>query len=161
MLLTLCMTLSLLPVPAGAVEIPSGSGLDKLGIRQISEKSYAITPDVKEYEWVLNNSALTQQMMGHVMEVKVGKDSKASVAVGYGDYNIEDIAGGKNWTMRPPQDQRCRRDQRRRLRYEQRPPRRCVHHGRHCDQPGDLYDLLDRHGGQCAYHERAGVQRRP
>lgn len=100
MLLTLCMTLSLLPVPAGAVEIPSGSGLDKLGIRQISEKSYAITPDVKEYEWVLNNSALTQQMMGHVMEVKVGKDSKASVAVGYGDYNIEAIAGGTSWTMR-------------------------------------------------------------
>lgn len=100
MLLTLCMTLSLLPMPAGAVEIPSGSGLDKLGIRQISEKSYAITPDVKEYEWVLNNSALTQQMMGHVMEVKVGKDSKASVAVGYGDDNIEAIAGGKRWTMR-------------------------------------------------------------
>ena len=100
MLLTLCMTLSLLPMPAGAVEIPSGSGLDKLGIRQISEKSYAITPDVKEYEWVLNNSALTQQMMGHVMEVKVGEGSKASVAVGYGDYNIEAIAGGTSWTMR-------------------------------------------------------------
>ena len=100
MLLTLCMTLSLLPVPAGAVEIPSGSGLDKLGIRQISEKSYAITPDVKEYEWILNNSALTQQMMGHVMEVKVGEGSKASVAVGYGDDNIEAIAGGKSWTMR-------------------------------------------------------------
>ena len=100
MLLTLCMTLSLLPMPAGAVEIPSGSGLDKLGIRQISEKSYAITPDVKEYEWVLNNSALTQQMMGHVMEVKVGKDSKASVAVGYGDDNIEAIALGTSWTMR-------------------------------------------------------------
>lgn len=100
MLLTLCMTLSLLPVPAGAVEIPSGSGLDKLGIRQISEKSYAITPDVKEYEWVLNNSALTQQMMGHVMEVKVGEGSKASIAVGYGDDNIEAIAGGTSWTMR-------------------------------------------------------------
>ena len=99
MLLTLCMTLSLLPVPAGAVEIPSGSGLDKLGIRQISEKSYAITPDVKEYEWVLNNSALTQQMMGHVMEVKVGEGSKASIAVGYGDDNIEAIALGTSWTM--------------------------------------------------------------
>ena len=98
-LLTFCMTASLLPVQTQAIEIVGGSGLDQLGIRQISEKEYAMTPDVKEYEWILNNGALTQQMMGHVMEVKVGEGSTASVAVGYGDDNIEAIASGRNWTM--------------------------------------------------------------
>ena len=99
LLLTFCLTASLLPAQVQAAEIASGSGLDTLGIQQISEKEYAMTPDVKEYEWVLNNSSLTQQMMGHVMEVKVGEGSTASIAVGYGDDDIETIASGRNWAM--------------------------------------------------------------
>lgn len=98
-LLALCMAVSLLPVHALAVDVAAGSGLDTLGIRQISEKKYAVTPDVTEYEWILNNTSLTQQMMGHVMEIKVGKDSTASVAVGYGDDDIETIKTGRNWAM--------------------------------------------------------------
>lgn len=99
LLLAFCLTVSLLPAQVQAAEIASGSGLDTLGIQQISEKEYAMTPDVKEYEWVLNNSSLTQQMMGHVMEVKVGRNSTASIAVGYGDDNIKTIASGRNWAM--------------------------------------------------------------
>ena len=98
-LLALCMAVSLLPVHALAVDVAAGSGLDTLGIRQISEKKYAVTPDVTEYEWILNNASLTQQMMGHVMEIKVGKDSTASLAVGYGDDNIGAIKTGTNWAM--------------------------------------------------------------
>lgn len=98
-LLALCMVVSLLPVHALAAN-SAGSGLDALGVRQISEKQYAVTPDVTEYEWILNNSSLTQQMMGHVMEVKVGNGSTASIAVGYGDDNIEAIKTGKNWAMK-------------------------------------------------------------
>ena len=99
LLLAFCLTVSLLPAQVQAVEIASGSKLGDLGIRQISEKEYAMTPDVKEYEWILNNSALTQQMMGHVMEIKVGEGSTASVAVGYGDDDIETIKTGRNWAM--------------------------------------------------------------
>lgn len=98
-LLALCMAVSLLPVYALAVDVAAGSGLDTLGIRQISEKKYAVTPDVTEYEWILNNASLTQQMMGHVMEIKVGEGSTASVAVGYSDDNIEAIQSGRNWAM--------------------------------------------------------------
>lgn len=98
-LLALCMAVSLLPVHALAVDVAAGSGLDTLGIQQISEKKYAVTPDVTEYEWILNDASLTQQMMGHVMEIKVGKDSTASVAVGYGDDDIETIKTGRNWAM--------------------------------------------------------------
>ena len=99
LLLTFCLTASLLPAQVQAAEIASGSGLDTLGIRQISEKEYAMTPDVKEYEWILNNGALTQQMVGHVMEVKVGEDSTASIAAGYSDDDIETIKTGRNWAM--------------------------------------------------------------
>lgn len=98
-LLALCMAVSLLPVHALAVDVAAGSGLDTLGIRQISEKKYAVTPDVTEYEWILNNASLTQQMMGHVMEVKVGTGSTASLALGYSDYNIKIIQSGRNWAM--------------------------------------------------------------
>ncbi len=98
-LLALCMVVSLLPVHTLAANVSAGSGLGALGVRQISEKQYAVTPDVTEYEWILNNSSLTQQMMGHVMEVKVGNGSTASIAVGYGDDNIETIKTGRNWAM--------------------------------------------------------------
>ena len=99
LLLTFCLTASLLPAQVQAAEIVSGSGLDTLGIRQISEKEYAMTPDVKEYEWILNNGALTQQMMGHVMEVKVGEGSTASIATGYSDDDIDTIKTCRNWAM--------------------------------------------------------------
>lgn len=99
LLLTFCLTASLLPAQVQAAENASSGGLDRLGIQRISEKKYAMTPDVNEYEWILNNGALTQQMMGHVMEVKVGGNSTASIAVGYGDDNIENIASGRNWAM--------------------------------------------------------------
>lgn len=98
-LLAFCMTVSLFPMQAMAAAAGNTSALGSLGIRQISSTAYSISPDVREYEWVLNNGALTQQMMGHVMEVQVGADSTASIAVGYGDDNIEAIASGRNWTM--------------------------------------------------------------
>ena len=67
-----------------------------------------------EYEWILNNASLTQQMMGHVMEIKVGKDSTASVAVGYGDDDIDTIKTGRNWAMtettKQAQSMQTRRD---------------------------------------------------
>ena len=98
-LLALCMVVSLIPMQVLAVDTKAEGGLGTLGIQQISEKKYAVTPDVTEYEWILNNASLTQQMMGHVMEIKVGKDSTASVAVGYGDDNIDTIKTGRNWSM--------------------------------------------------------------
>ena len=98
-LLAFCMTVSLFPMQAMAAAAGNTSALGSLGIRQISSTAYSISPDVREYEWVLNNGALTQQMMGHVMEVQVGANSTASIAVGYGDDNIEAIASGRNWTM--------------------------------------------------------------
>ena len=98
-LLALCMVVSLIPMQVLAVDTKVEGGLGTLGIQQISEKKYAVTPDVTEYEWILNNASLTQQMMGHVMEIKVGKDSTASVAVGYGDDDIKTIQTGRNWAM--------------------------------------------------------------
>lgn len=98
-LLALCMVVSLIPMQVLAVDTKAEGGLGTLGIQQISEKKYAVTPDVTEYEWILNNTSLTQQMMGHVMEIKVGKDSTASVAVGYGDDDIDTIKTGRNWAM--------------------------------------------------------------
>lgn len=98
-LLALCMVVSLIPMQVLAVDTKAEGGLGTLGIKQISEKKYAVTPDVTEYEWILNNASLTQQMMGHVMEIKVGKDSTASLAVGYGDDNIDAIKTGTNWAM--------------------------------------------------------------
>ena len=98
-LLALCMVVSLIPMRVLAVDTKAEGGLGTLGIQQISEKKYAVTPDVTEYEWILNNASLTQQMMGHVMEIKVGEGSTASVAVGYGDDDIETIKTGRNWAM--------------------------------------------------------------
>ena len=98
-LLALCMVVSLIPMQVLAVNTKAEGGLGTLGIQQISEKKYAVTPDVTEYEWILNNASLTQQMMGHVMEIKVGKDSTASVAVGSGDDDIDTIKTGRNWAM--------------------------------------------------------------
>lgn len=94
-LLVLALTLVVLLPTAQAV----GSGIGEQGIRQISKTRYNVAPGVTEYEWLLNNSSLTEQMVGHVMEVKVGSGSTASIAVGYGDDNIQSIASGRNWAM--------------------------------------------------------------
>lgn len=94
-LLVLVLTLVVLLPTAQAV----GSGIGEQGIREILKTKYNVAPGVTEYEWLLNNSSLTEQMVGHVMEVKVGSDSTASIAVGYGDDDIKSIASGRNWAM--------------------------------------------------------------
>lgn len=94
-LLVLVLTLVVLLPTAQAVD----GGIEEQGMRQISKTKYNVTSDVTEYEWLLNNGSLTEQMVGHVMEVKVGSSSTASIAVGYGDDNIESIASGRNWAM--------------------------------------------------------------
>lgn len=109
-LLVLVLTLVVLLPTAQAV----GNGIGELGIQQISKTEYKVTSDVTEYEWLLNNSSLTQQMVGHVMEVKVGGGSTASIAVGYGDDDIKSIASGRNWAMtettKQAQSMQTRRD---------------------------------------------------
>ena len=94
--LVLCIVGTLLPVNVLA---DVGESLGSKEIREISKREFAVAPGVREYEWVLNNSSLTRQMMGHVMEVKVGEGSTASIAIGYGDDNIEAIKTGRNWAM--------------------------------------------------------------
>ena len=94
-LLVLVLTLVVLLPTAQAVS----NGIQEQGIREISKTKYNIAPGVTEYEWLLNNNSLTEQMVGHVMEVKVGSGSTASIAVGYGDDNIEAIKTGRNWAM--------------------------------------------------------------
>ena len=92
--LLLTLLLALLPLQANAVT----AGMAALDMQEISRTEYQISKDVKEYEWLLNNGSLTKQMVGHVMEVKVGKDSTATLAAGYSDYNIDDIKNNQ-WAM--------------------------------------------------------------
>ena len=109
-LLVLVLTLVVLLPTAQAV----GGGIVEQGISEISKTKYNVTSDVTEYEWLLNNSSLTEQMVGHVMEVKVGSGSTASIAVGYGDDNIDAIKTGTNWAMtettKQAQSMQTRRD---------------------------------------------------
>ena len=95
-LLVLVLTLAVLLPTAQAVS----NGIKEQGIREISKTKYDIAPGVTEYAWLLNNNNLTEQMVGHVMEVKVGSGSTASIAVGYSDDNIETIKNGKSWAMK-------------------------------------------------------------
>ena len=92
--LLLTLLLALLPLQANAVT----AGMAALDMQEISRTEYQISKDVKEYEWLLNNGSLTKQMVGHVMEVKVGKNSTATLAAGYSDYNIDDIKNNQ-WAM--------------------------------------------------------------
>lgn len=92
--LLLTLLLALLPLQANAVT----AGMAALDMQEISRTEYQISKDVKEYEWLLNNGSLTKQMVGHVMEVKVGKDSTATLAAGYSDYNIDRIKNNQ-WAM--------------------------------------------------------------
>ena len=109
-LLVLVLILVVLLPTAQAV----GGNIAEQGISEISKTKYNVTSDVTEYEWLLNNSSLTEQMVGHVMEVKVGSGSTASIAVGYGDDNIQSIASGRNWAMtettKQAQSMQTRRD---------------------------------------------------
>lgn len=95
-LLVLVLTLAVLLPTAQAVS----NGIKEQGIREILKTKYDIAPGVTEYAWLLNNNNLTEQMVGHVMEVKVGSGSTASIAVGYSDDNIETIKNGKSWAMK-------------------------------------------------------------
>ena len=92
--LLLTLLIALLPLQANAVT----AGMAALDMQEISRTEYQISKDVKEYEWLLNNGSLTKQMVGHVMEVKVGKNSTATLAAGYSDYNIDDIKNNQ-WAM--------------------------------------------------------------
>ena len=100
--LLLTLLLALLPLQANAVT----AGMAALDMQEISRTEYQISKDVKEYEWLLNNGSLTKQMVGHVMEVKVGKDSTATLAAGYSDYNIDDIKTTNGQWSRPPSRRR-------------------------------------------------------
>ena len=71
----------------------------------ISKKEYQIAPNITEYEYITNNSDLSKQQVGHILEVKVGADSSASLIAGYNDYNIEAIKSGSNWGMKKPTEQ--------------------------------------------------------
>lgn len=99
MLLAFALVFNLMPV-ALAANVQTYAAED---IVQVSKKAYALAPGVTEYELVTNNSALTQQQVGHIMEVKPG--SSAEIRVGYNDYNIAAIASGSNWKMVAPTEQ--------------------------------------------------------
>lgn len=66
----------------------------------ISQKEYAIAPDITEYELITNNSSLSAQQSGHIMEVKLS--GYADIIAGYNDYNISAIQSGNNWGMEEP-----------------------------------------------------------
>jgi hypothetical protein len=96
-MLVLSMLVSLLPAGALPVSAASAGQIGSTGMIEISKKEYTIAPGVKEYEWVLNNSGLTDQMVSHVMEIAM--DENSTVIAGYSDYNIANIASGNAWTM--------------------------------------------------------------
>lgn len=98
--LALCIVGTLFPV---RVLASTGESLGAKGIHEISKRDFAVAPGVKEYEWVLNNGSLTEQMAGHVMEVNL--DDQATIIAGYSDYNIESIASGNAWQMMRPTEQ--------------------------------------------------------
>lgn len=91
MLLAVVMVLSLLPASALAINSVSNGIV-------VSNKTYNVAPGVVEYELVTNDTDLSKQQVGHVMEVKLGKDT--GIITGYNDYNIEAIKSGTNWGMK-------------------------------------------------------------
>ena len=94
--LTICLAFAFL----GVLFAFAGENSNRL---IISDKSYEIAPDISEREYITNNSSLTAQQTGHVMEVKLGGD--AQIITGYNDYNIDTIKSGKNWSMRKTTEQ--------------------------------------------------------
>ena len=103
-LLAICMIVGLLP--ASVLAATPGDMV------VISEKEYAVAPDITEYELITNNSDLSAQQAGHIMEVELG--GYADIIVGYNDYNIPAIQSGNNWGMEEPtaqaQNAETRRD---------------------------------------------------
>ena len=91
-LLAICMIVGLLP--ASVLAATPG------GMVVVSEKEYAVAPDITEYELITNNSDLSAQQAGHIMEVELG--GYADIIVGYNDYNIQAIQSGNNWGMEEP-----------------------------------------------------------
>lgn len=91
-LIIVCMIVALIPGSAFAAGQTTTSG--KL---VIMDRQFEIAPDIKEREYVTNNSELTAQQSGHVLEVKTGDN--AQIIAGYKDYAIESIKSGKNWGM--------------------------------------------------------------
>lgn len=103
-LLVLCMVFSLLPASALATgDVAGTEGAASAGSVVVSKKTYAVAPDITEYELTTNNSGLTAQQAGHVMEVNLG--SSAEIITGYNDYNIAAIQSGRNWGMRRATEQ--------------------------------------------------------
>lgn len=98
LVLSLCMVFTFVPLQAYAA-----SGTTTSGKLVISDKTYEIAPDIIEREYITNNSSLSAQQMGHVMEVKLGEN--AQIIAGYNDYNIEAIKSGSNWGMRKTTEQ--------------------------------------------------------
>lgn len=97
-LLSLCMVITFIPVQAFA-----SGGTTSSGKLIISDKTYEIAPDIIEREYITNNTSLSAQQMGHVMEVKLGDN--AQIIAGYNDYNIEAISSGSNWGMKRTTEQ--------------------------------------------------------
>ncbi len=91
MLLAVVMVFSLLPVSALAIGSVSNGIV-------VSSKTYNVSPGVVEYELITNDSGLSKQQAGHVMEVRLGADTE--IITGYNDYNIEAIKSGTNWGMK-------------------------------------------------------------
>ena len=91
-LIIVCMIVALIPGSAFAAGQTTTSG--KL---VIMDRQFEIAPDISEREYVTNNSELTAQQSGHVLEVKTGDN--AQIIAGYKDYAIESIKSGKNWGM--------------------------------------------------------------
>ena len=91
MLLAFVMVFSLLPASAFAIDSVSNGIV-------VSNKRYNVSPGVVEYELITNNSDLSSQQAGHVMEVKLGADTE--IITGYNDYNIDTIKSGTNWGMK-------------------------------------------------------------
>ena len=91
MLLAVVMVFSLLPASALAIDSVSNGIV-------VSSKKYNVSPGVVEYELITNDSGLTHQQAGHVMEVTLGADTE--IITGYNDYNIEAIKSGTNWGMK-------------------------------------------------------------
>ena len=88
MLLAVVMVFSLLPASALAIDSVSNGIV-------VSSKKYNVSPGVVEYELITNDSGLTHQQAGHVMEVTLGADTE--IITGYNDYNIEAIKSGPGY----------------------------------------------------------------
>lgn len=98
LVLAICVMLSMMPAAAFAA-----SGTTTSGKLIVSDKSYEVAPGITEREYITNNTNLTAQQLGYVLEVKLGEN--AEIVVGYDDYNIENIKSGSGWGMKKTTEQ--------------------------------------------------------